>query len=178
MLTGRTKENGQGAPSIQRMAAHPGATIEQLEELYRTRRPQFLRVAAAITRDPDRAADAVQEAFGRAIRRRSTYGGHGTIEAWTWTFVVRAARDQCETVRPEPPPHEQETTNGHREPTEVATAIALLPERQRLVLFLRYYADLDYAAIAAVLGIAEGTVAATLHAAHRAVHRRLEEALT
>jgi RNA polymerase sigma factor (sigma-70 family) len=58
----------------------------------------------------------------------------------------------------------------------VRAAAAALPERQRLVLFLRYYADLDYAAIAAALGITEGTVGATLNAAHAVLRRSLEEA--
>jgi RNA polymerase sigma-B factor len=57
---------------------------------------------------------------------------------------------------------------------EVRALIGALPERQRLALFLRYYADLDYAAIAAVLGIKPGTVAATLSAAYAALRRELE----
>ena len=54
------------------------------------------------------------------------------------------------------------------------------PPRQVLVtardvaLFLRYYADLDYASIAAALGIKPGTVAATLSAAHAALRKELE----
>ena len=54
-------------------------------------------------------------------------------------------------------------------------AVASLPERQRLAVFLRYYADLDYAAIASALGIETGTVAATLNAAHRKLQRTLKE---
>lgn len=42
---------------------------------------------------------------------------------------------------------------------EVRAAVASLPERQRTILFLRHYADLDYDQIAAALGIARGTVA-------------------
>jgi DNA-directed RNA polymerase specialized sigma24 family protein len=53
----------------------------------------------------------------------------------------------------------------------------LLPERQRLAVFLRYYADLDYASIAAALGIKGGTVAAALNAAHETLRRSLQEAL-
>jgi DNA-directed RNA polymerase specialized sigma24 family protein len=49
-----------------------------------------------------------------------------------------------------------------------------LPERQRLVLFLRYYADLDYHTIATALEIADGTVAATLNAAHTTLRKQLE----
>jgi DNA-directed RNA polymerase specialized sigma24 family protein len=43
------------------------------------------------------------------------------------------------------------------------------------VLFLRYYADLGYAAIADALGIQPGTVAATLNHAHAALRKLLEE---
>jgi len=54
------------------------------------------------------------------------------------------------------------------ESAELRALVATLPERQRLVLFLRYYADLDYQAIGGVLGIATGTVSATLNQAHGA----------
>jgi DNA-directed RNA polymerase specialized sigma24 family protein len=36
-----------------------------------------------------------------------------------------------------------------------------------MAIFLRYFADLSYAEIGETLGIAEGTVAATLSQAHR-----------
>jgi RNA polymerase sigma factor (sigma-70 family) len=57
----------------------------------------------------------------------------------------------------------------------VRAAIAALPERQRLVLFLRYFADLDYATIADALEIAPGTVGATLNNARGSLRRVLEE---
>jgi RNA polymerase sigma factor (sigma-70 family) len=48
-----------------------------------------------------------------------------------------------------------------------------LPERQRLALFLRYYADLDYATIAQALAISGGTVGATLNQAREALFQLL-----
>jgi RNA polymerase sigma factor (sigma-70 family) len=57
----------------------------------------------------------------------------------------------------------------------IRARIAALPERQRLALFLRYYADLDYAAIGEALEIAPGTVAATLNAAHTRLAHELQE---
>jgi RNA polymerase sigma factor (sigma-70 family) len=61
---------------------------------------------------------------------------------------------------------------------DVRAAVAGLPERQRLAVYLRYYADLDYESIAAALGVKPGTVAATLNAAHSRLRGRLEEART
>ena len=67
-------------------------------------------------------------------------------------------------------------TNGHPErDAELRVALARLPEQQRTAVFLRYYADLDYAAIGEALGINTGTVAATLNAAHTTLRTRLEE---
>jgi RNA polymerase sigma-70 factor (ECF subfamily) len=63
------------------------------------------------------------------------------------------------------------------ENARLAAAIAALPERQRLAVFLRYYADLDYAAIAEALGVKSGTVAAALNAAHENLRKTLQEAL-
>jgi RNA polymerase sigma factor (sigma-70 family) len=56
--------------------------------------------------------------------------------------------------------------------------IQQLPERQRLVVFLRYWADLDYAAIAEALAISPGTVAAAHHAAHGSIRNSLQEVRT
>jgi RNA polymerase sigma factor (sigma-70 family) len=56
--------------------------------------------------------------------------------------------------------------------------IARLPERQRLTIFLRYYADLDYRAIAEVLEVELGTVSAALAAAHAALRKSIREVET
>jgi RNA polymerase sigma factor (sigma-70 family) len=55
--------------------------------------------------------------------------------------------------------------------------VAALPERQRLVVFLRYFADLDYRSIATALDVEVGTVSATLATAHAALRRSYEEAV-
>ena len=53
--------------------------------------------------------------------------------------------------------------------------VAALPERQRLAVFLRYFADLPYAEIASLLDISEGTVAATLSQAHAELLEQLRD---
>ena len=56
--------------------------------------------------------------------------------------------------------------------------LELLTERQREIVFLHYYADLDYAAIAAALAISPGTVGATLTAARQTLRGALQEVQT
>jgi RNA polymerase sigma-70 factor (ECF subfamily) len=151
-----------------------GATLEDLEALYRSRVEVFARVAASVTGDAERARDAVQDAFATAVRKRRTFRGDGPLEAWVWRIVLNAARSDRRRLRPVTY-DELSSTNGRpEEEVELRLALAQLSERQRTAVFLRYYADLDYATIAEALGISPGTVAATLNAAHAALRTRLE----
>jgi RNA polymerase sigma-70 factor, ECF subfamily len=153
--------------------------IRELEALYRERYRQFLRVAIAVVGDEPAAHDAVQEGFARAIRLAGSYRGEGTVEAWLWAVVLNAAR----AARPVRTVEAGEVAgvvaaaeNGRPDgEAEIRAWVAALPERQRLAVFLRYYADLDYAAIAHALGVEVGTVSATLSAAHSALRRSLKE---
>lgn len=153
-----------------------GATPAQLEALYRERFEHFARVASAICGDLDHGRDAVQTAFTIAVRERRSFRGSGPLEAWVWTIVVNESRRLAR--EPYTVPLEELSavgTNGQPESPWLAAWIAALPPRQREALFLRYYADLDYRAIAGVLGIGVGTVSATLSAAHQALRKKLEE---
>jgi DNA-directed RNA polymerase specialized sigma24 family protein len=143
--------------------------LDELEALYRAKLPEFRRVAAAIAGDRELGRDAVQEAFASAVRRRRGYRGSGSLEAWVWRIVVNAARDVRRRQAASPP--YQPATNGHRP----VLPLDLLTERQREIVFLHYYADLDYAAIAEALEISAGTVGATLNAARRTLRQALEE---
>jgi RNA polymerase sigma-70 factor, ECF subfamily len=153
---------------------------DQIEAAYRSRYGKFLRVAVAILRDEQLAEEAVHDAFVRALRHSRGFDARGSLEAWLWRIVVNEARRRRSIERAAPlslldSPPATATGNGHSESGHVEALVASLPERQRLVLFLRYYADLDYEAIASALGVKSGTVAATLHAAHTALRRQLLE---
>jgi RNA polymerase sigma factor (sigma-70 family) len=155
-----------------------GASLDELEELYRSRFDVFARIAASVTGDSERARDAVQEAFATAVRKRGSFRGEGPLEGWVWRIVLNAARSDVRRSVPAVD-YEQAANNGHPErDAELRAALARLPERQRIAVFLRYYADLDYVAIGEALGIRPGTVAATLNAAHTALRSRLEEVRT
>ena len=154
-----------------------GASLHELEALYRSRFDVFARVAASVMGDSERARDAVQEAFATAVRKRRSFRGEGPLEAWAWRIVLNAAHSDAR--RRLPPVNVDEpaaVSNGYPErDAELRVALARLPERQRTAVFLRYYADLDYVAIGEALGISTGTVAATLNAAHTTLRNRLEE---
>lgn len=154
-----------------------GASLRELEAAYRSGFQRYVSVATAIVRDAEAGRDVVQDAFATAVRTRGSFRREGPLEAWLWRIVITAAATERRRRRDVPTGgvSTEGSTNGDGESADVADAIALLPERQRLVVFLRYYADLDYESIGELLGIAVGTVGATLHAAQRSIRRQLEE---
>ncbi len=171
--------------SWERRSAARGASVAEIEALYRARLGVFVRVCVAVLGDRDSAIDAVQEGFAAAIKQRESFRGEGTVDAWVWGVVVNAARNHRRaragrddhsvhgvldrlTSRPGP-------IDRVDDRSAVRDEVAALPERQRLALFLRYYADLDYREIAAALGMSVGTVGSTLNAAHAALRQALME---
>jgi len=159
--------------------AHQSAETapDTVEALYRLRHQELLRVATAITGSADLGEDAVQEGLVRALAGRSSFRGRGTLEAWLWKVIVNAARNVAARTPRVADSGESDGPAGgdDAEVRAVREHLARLPERQRLVLFLRYYADLDYGAIAHVLGIRRGTVSATLSQAHATLRPLLAE---
>jgi RNA polymerase sigma factor (sigma-70 family) len=157
------------------MTGERGASLDEIEAVYRESAHQFRGVAAAIVRDREAARDLVQEAFASAVRRRASFRRDGPLEAWLWRTVVNTALSHARGVRAAPVSRapERSVEQPDRNP-DVQDAVAALPERQRLAVFLRYYADLDYRTIGTVLGIEDATARASVRAARGALRRRLE----
>jgi RNA polymerase sigma-70 factor (ECF subfamily) len=176
-----TKEPTRFNESSVRMGREPeGAGLDEIEAVYRQRLAELRRVATAITGSRETGLDAVQDAFARAIRQRHSFRGEGNLDAWLWRIVVNTARTTTARSSSDLPiDADLAARDGDGpatpDPYNVHTLVRQLPDRQRLALFLRYYADLDYATIAGALDIAAGTVGATLNQARESLRRALEE---
>jgi RNA polymerase sigma factor (sigma-70 family) len=150
--------------------------LNEIERLYRARFRHFVQVARAITGDRERAVEAVQDGFADAIRGLEGFRGEGPLEAWVWRAVVNAAKKA--TRRPLVEVGNEAKAEYELSPSVLSASplVSCLPERQRLMVFLRYYAGLDYRSIAAALGVEVGTVSASLASAHAAVRKAVKEA--
>jgi RNA polymerase sigma factor (sigma-70 family) len=149
---------------------------QAIEQLYRQRYARFRDGVATITGSNDSARDVVQEAFARALCRRRTYRGEGSLEAWVWKIALRTASER----RREIPgvslngTIEAALVEPERDPA-LAEALRTLPAKRRVIVFLRYFADLSYSEIAAICEVSEGTVGATLTQARAALEELLKE---
>jgi RNA polymerase sigma-70 factor (ECF subfamily) len=144
-----------------------GGLDADLEDLYRRRHAAFQVMLASVTGSVELAQDVVQEAFARALRNHGGFRAEGSLEGWVWRIAFRVAlgsKGSRELAVEELP--EVALVEETRDPI-LAAAVRELPPQRRMTIFLRYFADLSYAEIGEVLGISEGTVAATLYQAHQ-----------
>jgi RNA polymerase sigma-70 factor, ECF subfamily len=143
-----------------------GRLDSDLEDLYRRRQGAFQVMLASVTGNVESARDVVQEAFARALQKQDGFRGDGSLEAWVWRIAFRVAVGSTGSheLAIEEVPDVAFVDEG-RDPT-LSAAMRTLPPQRRMAIFLRYFADLSYAEIGDVLGVAEGTVAATLSKAH------------
>jgi RNA polymerase sigma-70 factor (sigma-E family) len=139
-------------------------------EFYAGARDDCLRAVYASVGDRQAAEDLVAEAFARAWARWPTVSRHPAPRAW----VVRTAlntrvswwrRHRREVSLPPDAGHEdavQAAVGGGSVDRELMAVLLRLPTRQRQVIALRLFLDLDTAQTARTLGIAPGTVTAHL----------------
>lgn len=134
-----------------------------------------LALAAALTGDWGVAEDITQDAFGAAHRKWSQIDNPA---AWVRRVVANRAASHWRRRTREAAAFARLAARTNTvvlgpEPDEFWAQVRALPRRQAQVVVLRYLDDLSISEIATVLGIAEGTVKATLSHARAALARSL-----
>jgi RNA polymerase sigma-70 factor (ECF subfamily) len=133
-----------------------------------------VRRAMVLTfRDPGLAEEIAQEAFYQALRKWSKVSSLDHPEGWTMVVALNKGRDlHRRRVRREarepllvPPSALHSGEARVDDQMMIATLLEGVSDRQREALLLRYVSQLTIPEIAVVMGCAEGTVKATLHAA-------------
>ena len=126
--------------------------IPPFERFYEEHRGDVLRLLRRQL-GRDRADDAFQETFLRALRAygRLTHGEH--LRAWVLTIARNVAIDTLRRTQPDEPAG-RGRSRGRRCPRtqELAALTDGLPPKERAAVVLRYGYDLSYEQIAAALG--------------------------
>jgi RNA polymerase sigma-70 factor (ECF subfamily) len=101
---------------------------------------------------PQRAEDAFQETFLKALRayHRLRHAEH--LRAWAYTIASRVAIDEHRRPRADAELPELESLDGRPAFAELEHLAEALPPTERAAVVLRYGYDLDYADIGAALG--------------------------
>jgi DNA-directed RNA polymerase specialized sigma24 family protein len=140
-------------------------------EFYRDVKDECLLAVLVSVGDRDTAQDLVAEAFARAWASWPAVSRHPAPVAWVVRTALNASISRWRRRRREVPvpdlalvadrPAANGGVGGSVDP-RIMAALLRLPARQRQVVALRLFLDLDTAGTARVLGIAPGTVQAHL----------------
>jgi RNA polymerase sigma factor (sigma-70 family) len=146
------------------------------------------RTAYLVTGDAAEAEDAAQEAFVKAYRALDRFREGSPFRPWLLRIVGNTARNrrrstgrrlglmlraQAEAPRSPPAPSAEAYVLRVERRRALLDAVNALPPDDRLVIGARYFLDLPEAEIAALAGVAPGTVKSRLFRARR----RLADAL-
>ncbi|MFD7657281.1 RNA polymerase sigma factor SigM [Actinosynnema sp. NPDC059797] len=151
------------------IAAHAAGDPHAFSELVRRHRDRMWAVALRTLRDPEEAADALQEAFISAFRAAGSFRAESQVTTWLHRIVVNACLDRMRRRQtkptvplPEAGPGEPVAPRDAMAEREtrliVRDALNELPEEQRAPIVLVDVEGYSVAETARMLGIAEGTV--------------------
>lgn len=177
-----THAEGSGRP-----ASSSSWTADQaLEQLYAAHQRSLVRLAVLLVRDRELAEEVVQDSFvavhGRWNSLRDPHQGLAYLRRTVVNRAHSARRRRGVEQRhlqvsvPEPQaPGADEALDVSEQRQRVLAALQALPRRQREVLVLRHYADLDEAGVAATLGISRGAVKSHAHRGAARLRELLQE---
>lgn len=152
------------------VSGHGGGAVAAVTDLFRDHHLELVRLALLMVGDVATAEDVGQDAFERLHRGWPGLRQPSSGLAYVRSSVLNGCRSvhrRAAVARRHAPylvePHEPsaDTSLAADDRSEVVAALRLLPRRQREVLVLRYYLDLDVAEIAATLRIAPSAVRST-----------------
>jgi RNA polymerase sigma-70 factor (ECF subfamily) len=151
------------------LRAHAEGDPRAFEELVRRHRDRLWAVALRTMREPEEAADALQDALISAYRAAGSFRAESAVTTWLHRIVVNACLDRIRRrqVRPTLPLPEEgpgEPADRRDRMAERDTAMAIeealgrLAVEQRAAITLVDIEGYSVAETAQILGVAEGTV--------------------
>jgi len=155
------------------LTAHIAGDAEAFAVLVARHQPRLWAVALRVMRNPDDAADALQDAYIAAFRRAGSYRGDAQVTTWLHRVVVNACLDRLRRMKSraaEPLPVDLDRSarfgiadterplEVEQERSRVAAAMATLNPDQRAALVLVDMQGYSVEEAARILGCAVGTV--------------------
>ena len=165
-------ETADEVPDAELLRRHVEGDPEAFTRLVTRHQDRLWAVALRTMRDPEDAADALQDAYLSAFRRADTFRGDAAVTTWLHRVVVNACLDRLRAQRsraadplPEGLDRDADLGVAPADPVEaaedretVAAALARLNPDQRAALVLVDMQGYSVEEAAAVLGCAPGTV--------------------
>jgi RNA polymerase sigma-70 factor, ECF subfamily len=154
-----------GRTDAELLAAHISGDRYAFEELFYRHQRQLYRLAQLTSRNPDDAADALQDAMLSAHRKAPAFRHDAAVSSWLYRIVVNACLDRLRRNKSHPTTALLDDACHVGDPTpRVDTAIVVeralmrLPVEQRAAVVAVDMQGYSVAETARMLGVPEGTV--------------------
>jgi RNA polymerase sigma-70 factor (sigma-E family) len=165
-------------PETDRAAA--AAAAPSFDDWVAARGASLLRFGYVVTGSQHAAEDAVQDALARACEKWERVVRTDDPDSYVRRMIVNAHISRWRRTRRESPVDSWRDEAAQPDVADLlGTGEAVwevcrsLPPRQRAAVVLRFYEDLEYAEIAAVLGCTEATARSHVHRALGALRERM-----
>jgi RNA polymerase sigma-70 factor (ECF subfamily) len=182
--------NREDAPTAQWIVRARAGDRDAFGQLVGHYAPDVQRLCRRLLGSPAESEDAAQESFARAHAALASYDPARSFRRWLLAIAAHCAIDALRRRRRDARLFESEALDAaaladpgpsplqHGLSTELRSqllaAIEAQPDHYRAPLVLRYFADLDYAEIAELLGVSRNQVATLLFRARRRLRDALE----
>ena len=136
---------------------------------------RLYRVIRRMVQDHDDADDILQDTYITAFERLDQFQWDSKLESWLYRIAVNKSLDRLrKKKRPiqlvSSAASTSTTSPDYYKAEEVLQeAMRELPERQRAIFVMRYYEDLGFAEMSAIMGISEGGLRSNYHHAKRKI---------
>jgi len=159
------------------------ALLDQIRELIVSLLPRLRRFARTLTRHPADADDLVQLSVERALLKYEQWLPDTRFESWmfgimrnAWIDEVRSRQRRSQVLAPEESgEHVGDASSAAREEMmSVHSAMAELPEEQRMAVALVLIEGLSYKEAAEVLDVPIGTLTSRLARGRETLQRLLQ----
>ena len=154
------------------------STIRQMIDEHQT---TLLRLCYLYLHDVQLAEDAVQETFIKAVRTLDKFRGESSVKTWLTRIAMRTCCDMRRSFwfrrmdrrfTPEMLPAPVQEVD--EDETALTLAVMNLPKKEREVIILYYYQNMNMSEIADALGMTQPTVSYRLKRARERLRRELE----
>jgi RNA polymerase sigma factor (sigma-70 family) len=146
--------------------------IPPFERFYEQHRTEVLRLLRRRL-GAERAEDAYQETFLRALQAYGRLEHGEQLRAWILTIAKNVAVDTLRRTRPQSELVEPSGDDGRPAYEELAPLTDGLPPKERAAVVLRYGYDLSYDQIASALGSSEDAARQAASTGVRRLRRRI-----
>ena len=180
-------ENRYLLETLNRRLINPETRRAAFEELVRKYSAQLYQQIRRIVQYHDDADDVLQNTFLKAWTALDNFRGDAQVTTWLYRIAMNESITFLQKQRNNVSLDDEEGLaarslegdpyfDGDEIELQLQTAIAQLPEKQRVVFNLRYYDEMPYEEMSKVLDTSVGALKASYHFAVQKLQKYLDDA--